>query len=205
LFRFNEHEFGSHAHCTYKYYVVQNSRFLPPHHDLYTSSFHLTRLPFVSFPDHDGGGGRRSHSGNKNFWAALPRNSINLVSHTVTAVMLLACIYLRRSIARIRGLNIDNCQLELTSNCTIPELALRGQLHNSSSDESNFSASPASSTMPLPDFHQRHPHSHVNKSYTNTYSSCGSFTLPSIIGLYTFFSFFYFVSTKYVSADKYAV
>ena len=25
-------------------------------------------------------------------------------------------------------------------------------------------------------------HSHVNRSYTNTYSSCGSFKLPSVIG-----------------------
>ena len=27
-------------------------------------------------------------------------------------------------------------------------------------------------------------HSHVNRSYTNTYSSCGSFKLPSVIGQY---------------------
>ena len=116
-------------------------------------------------------------------WApesVLPRNSLNLVSHTVTAVMLLACVFLRRTIARMRGLNVDNRELELTSNCTIPEIS-RGRRHASSS-ESNFSTSPASSTLPLPDFHQ--PHSHVNRSYTNTYSSCSSFKLPNIIGMY---------------------
>ena len=115
-------------------------------------------------------------------WApesVLPRNSLNLVSHTVTAVMLLACVFLRRTIARMRGLNVDNRELELTSNCTIPEIS-RGRRHASSS-ESNFSTSPASSTLPLPDFHQ--PHSHVNRSYTNTYSSCSSFKLPNIIGM----------------------
>ena len=84
----------------------------------------------------------------------------------------------RRTIARMRGLNVDNRELELTSNCTIPEIS-RGRRHASSS-ESNFSTSPASSTLPLPDFHQ--PHSHVNRSYTNTYSSCSSFKLPNIIG-----------------------
>ena len=78
----------------------------------------------------------------------------------------------------MRGLNVDNRELELTSNCTIPEIS-RGRRHASSS-ESNFSTSPASSTLPLPDFHQ--PHSHVNRSYTNTYSSCSSFKLPNIIG-----------------------
>lgn len=91
--------------------------------------------------------------------------------------MLLACVFLRRTIARMRGLNVDNRELELTSNCTIPELS--GRRHYSSSG-SDFSSSPASSTLPLPDFHQ--PHSHVNRSYTNTYSSCSSFKLPNIIG-----------------------
>ena len=106
----------------------------------------------------------------------LPRNSLNLVSATVTAVMLLACVFLRRTIARMRGLNVDNRELELTSNCTIPELS--GRRHYSSSGSSDFSA--ASSTLPLPDFHTHH--SHVNRSYTNTYSSCSSFKLPNIIG-----------------------
>ena len=64
---------------------------------------------------HDGGNsGLHSKPG----W--LPRNSLNLVSATVTAVMLLACVFLRRTIARLRGLNVDNRELELTSNCTIP-------------------------------------------------------------------------------------
>ena len=72
----------------------------------------------------------------------LPRNSLDLVSQTVTAVMLLACVFLRRTIARMRGLNVDNRELELTSNCTIPEIS-RGRRHASSS-ESNFSTSPAS-------------------------------------------------------------
>ena len=107
----------------------------------------------------------------------LPRHSLNLVSTTVTAVMLLACVFLRRTIARMRGLNVDNRELELTSNCTIPELSGR---RNFSSSGSDFSSSPASSTMPLPDFHTHH--SHVNRSYTNTYSSCSSFKLPNIIG-----------------------
>lgn len=112
----------------------------------------------------------------------LPRHSLNLVSTTVTAVMLLACVFLRRTIARMRGLNADNRELELTSNCTIPELSGR---RNFSSSGSDFSSSPASSTMPLPDFHQhshQQHHSHVNRSYTNTYSSCSSFKLPNIIG-----------------------
>ena len=108
---------------------------------------------------------------------SLPRHSLNLVSTTVTAVMLLACVFLRRTIARMRGLHVDNRELELTSNCTIPELSGR---RNFSSSGSDFSSSPASSTMPLPDFHQHH--SHVNRSYTNTYSSCSSFKLPNIIG-----------------------
>ena len=63
-------------------------------------------------------GGNSGFHGNKPGW--LPRNSLNLVSATVTAVMLLACVFLRRTIARLRGLNVDNRELELTSNCTIP-------------------------------------------------------------------------------------
>ena len=126
--------------------------------------------------------------------AKLPRHSLNLVSTTVTAVMLLACVFLRRTIARMRGLNADNRELELTSNCTIPELSGR---RNFSSSGSDFSSSPASSTMPLPDFHQhahQQHHSHVNRSYTNTYSSCSSFKLPNIIGNFrkTLSSLFYF-------------
>lgn len=119
----------------------------------------------------------------------LPRHSLNLVSTTVTAVMLLACVFLRRTIARMRGLNADNRELELTSNCTIPELSGR---RNFSSSGSDFSSSPASSTMPLPDFHQhshQQHHSHVNRSYTNTYSSCSSFKLPNIIGNFRRVSF----------------
>eukprot|EP00093_Oithona_nana_P012657 12657.XXX_801249_803805_1 [CDS] Oithona nana genome sequencing. len=83
----------------------------------------------------------------------------------------------------MRGLNADNRELELTSNCTIPELSGR---RNFSSSGSDFSSSPASSTMPLPDFHQhshQQHHSHVNRSYTNTYSSCSSFKLPNIIAM----------------------
>ena len=143
----------------------------------------------------------RPENGGQQILALLPKNSLNLVSHTVSALMLLVCVYLRRVITRMRGLNADNHrELELTSNCTIPEFTLRGQgfiggggrasavlggSGSSSEAGSNYSASPASSTLPLPDFHrQRHKHSHVNRSYTNTYSSCGSrsFTMPSIIG-----------------------
>ena len=131
-----------------------------------------------NFGDHHGHG-NPGGALNKPGW--LPRNSLNLVSATVTAVMLLACVFLRRTIARMRGLNVDNRELELTSNCTIPELSGR---RNYSSSGSDFSCSPASSTLPLPDFHQHHIHSHVNRSYTNTYSSCSSFKLPNIIGKY---------------------
>ncbi len=157
------------------------------HHFLYIPSYEL----HVFFTDFD------AEDNQPQILASLPRNSLNLVSHTISALMLLACIYLRRVISRMRGLSADNHrELELTSNCTIPEFALRGgqnlmcggNLGGSSSGDggSNFSTSPASSTLPLPDFHRRHKHSHVNRSYTNTYSSCGSrsFTLPSIIGKY---------------------
>jgi hypothetical protein len=52
-------------------------------------------------------------------------------------------------------------ELEMTSNSTIPEVVV-----------------PQASTINFgPELH-----STLNRSYTNTYSSCGSFTLPSIIG-----------------------
>jgi len=57
---------------------------------------------------------------------------------------------------------VENRELEMTSTSTIPN---NGSVHN-----------PISVNL-----HQE-LHSTLNKSYTNTYSSCGSFTLPSIIG-----------------------
>ena len=129
---------------------------------------------------------------------------LNLLTHVIASVTLLLFVFTRKVVNRIRSLlqqtfSEDERGLQMTANSSLPEYPpartlTPDYLHPDDRDRIIIKPTNGSLSMrsnPATDINvdtlKKHTmlHSYVNRSYTNTYSSCGSFKLPSVIGKFT--------------------
>ena len=130
-----------------------------------------------------------------------PDADVYLVSHLVSNMVLLLFVFTQRVVARIRHLIIQNeeqgKELQMTGNSLIPEFPSSGPSaltqaaldlasidSRDEEEEEVVVVKPSNGTLSMRAANNLALHSHVNRSYTNTYSSCGSFKLPSVIGMH---------------------
>ena len=128
---------------------------------------------------------------------------LNLLTHVVASLVLLLFVFTRKIVNRIRSLlqqsfSEDERGLQMTANSSLPEYPPARTLTPdfvNGNDRDRIIIKPTNGSLsmrsnPATDINvdtlKRHAmlHSYVNRSYTNTYSSCGSFRLPSVIGKY---------------------
>ena len=130
---------------------------------------------------------------------------LNLLTHVVTSLVLLLFVFTRKIVNRIRSLlqqsfSEDERGLQMTANSSLPEYPPARTMtpdFMNGNERDRIIIKPTNGSLsmrsnPATDINvdtlKRHAmlHSYVNRSYTNTYSSCGSFKLPSVIGKYCF-------------------
>ena len=126
---------------------------------------------------------------------------LNLLTHVTSSLVLLLFVFTRKIVNRIRSLlqqtfSEDERGLQMTANSSLPEYPPARSLtpefmHPNDRDRIVIKPTNGSLSMrsnPATDINidtlKKHSmmHSYVNRSYSNTYSSCGSFRLPSVIG-----------------------
>ena len=126
---------------------------------------------------------------------------LHLISHMTASVVLLIFVFTRKIVARIRGLlqqtfSEDERGLQMTANSSLPEYPPARTLtpdYVNCNDRQRIVIKPTNGSLSMRSNpatnisvdtinRQAMLHSYVNRSYTNTYSSCGSFKLPSVIG-----------------------